>query len=95
MSVGHTIVITSRSLVHSLSLSPSCNVATAGLLGAQDSSLQTPLEETLIFDKSSGRGNKSFEEMSSKELSSQPAQYVGPYRLEKTLGKGQTGKNQH
>ncbi|XP_041941146.1 serine/threonine-protein kinase BRSK2 isoform X3 [Alosa alosa] len=29
--------------------------------------------------------------MSSKELSSQPAQYVGPYRLEKTLGKGQTG----
>ena len=33
--------------------------------------------------------------MSSKELSSQPAQYVGPYRLEKTLGKGQTGKNQH
>ncbi|XP_065130185.1 serine/threonine-protein kinase BRSK1 isoform X1 [Paramisgurnus dabryanus] len=30
--------------------------------------------------------------MSSKELSgSQAAQYVGPYRLEKTLGKGQTG----
>ncbi|XP_035386310.1 serine/threonine-protein kinase BRSK1 isoform X1 [Electrophorus electricus] len=30
--------------------------------------------------------------MSSKELSgSQPAQYVGPFRLEKTLGKGQTG----
>ncbi|XP_036408623.1 serine/threonine-protein kinase BRSK1 isoform X3 [Megalops cyprinoides] len=30
--------------------------------------------------------------MSSKELSgSQSAQYVGPYRLEKTLGKGQTG----
>lgn len=30
----------------------------------------------------------------SKELSlSQSAQYVGPYRLEKTLGKGQTGKN--
>lgn len=33
-------------------------------------------------------------EMSSKELSgSQAAQYVGPYRLEKTLGKGQTGKS--
>ncbi|XP_053475461.1 serine/threonine-protein kinase BRSK1 isoform X2 [Ictalurus furcatus] len=30
--------------------------------------------------------------MSSKEVSSShPAQYVGPYRLEKTLGKGQTG----
>ncbi|KAL0993609.1 hypothetical protein UPYG_G00110500 [Umbra pygmaea] len=30
--------------------------------------------------------------MTSKELSAgQPAQYVGPYRLEKTLGKGQTG----
>ncbi|XP_028979578.1 serine/threonine-protein kinase BRSK1 isoform X3 [Esox lucius] len=30
--------------------------------------------------------------MTSKELSvGQPAQYVGPYRLEKTLGKGQTG----
>ncbi|XP_028842100.1 serine/threonine-protein kinase BRSK2 isoform X2 [Denticeps clupeoides] len=29
--------------------------------------------------------------MSSKELSGQSAQYVGPYRLEKTLGKGQTG----
>ncbi|XP_066497997.1 serine/threonine-protein kinase BRSK1 [Hoplias malabaricus] len=30
--------------------------------------------------------------MSSKEVSgSPPAQYVGPYRLEKTLGKGQTG----
>lgn len=29
----------------------------------------------------------------SKELSlSQSAQYVGPYRLEKTLGKGQTGE---
>lgn len=29
----------------------------------------------------------------SKELSvTQAAQYVGPYRLEKTLGKGQTGK---
>lgn len=29
----------------------------------------------------------------SKELSvTQTAQYVGPYRLEKTLGKGQTGK---
>ncbi|GAA6099022.1 serine/threonine-protein kinase BRSK1 isoform X1, partial [Tachysurus ichikawai] len=29
--------------------------------------------------------------MSSKEVSSShPAQYVGPYRLEKTLGKGQT-----
>ena len=23
------------------------------------------------------------------------AQYVGPYRLEKTLGKGQTGKKKH
>lgn len=31
--------------------------------------------------------------MSSKDLSgSHSAQYVGPYRLEKTLGKGQTGK---
>lgn len=30
----------------------------------------------------------------SKELSlSQSAQYVGPYRLEKTLGKGQTGEH--
>lgn len=29
----------------------------------------------------------------SKELSlGQSAQYVGPYRLEKTLGKGQTGE---
>lgn len=32
----------------------------------------------------------------SKELSlSQSAQYVGPYRLEKTLGKGQTGERTH
>lgn len=31
--------------------------------------------------------------MSSKELTvSQSSQYVGPYRLEKTLGKGQTGR---
>ena len=33
------------------------------------------------------------ERMSGKELSvGQSSQYVGPYRLEKTLGKGQTGK---
>lgn len=32
--------------------------------------------------------------MSSKELTvGQSNQYVGPYRLEKTLGKGQTGRN--
>lgn len=32
--------------------------------------------------------------MSSKELTGggQSSQYVGPYRLEKTLGKGQTGE---
>lgn len=34
--------------------------------------------------------------MSSKELTvGQSSQYVGPYRLEKTLGKGQTGKAGH
>lgn len=32
--------------------------------------------------------------MSSKELTvGQSSQYVGPYRLEKTLGKGQTGRS--
>lgn len=32
--------------------------------------------------------------MSSKELTvGQTSQYVGPYRLEKTLGKGQTGRS--
>lgn len=31
--------------------------------------------------------------MSSRELVGPSSQYVGPYRLEKTLGKGQTGKS--
>lgn len=32
--------------------------------------------------------------MSSKQLTvGQTSQYVGPYRLEKTLGKGQTGRS--
>ena len=30
--------------------------------------------------------------MLSQSTSSSAAQYVGPYRLEKTLGKGQTGE---
>lgn len=35
-----------------------------------------------------------FSRMSSKELTvGQSSQYVGPYRLEKTLGKGQTGRS--
>lgn len=42
----------------------------------------------------SSKFNRSQAATMSKELSvTQAAQYVGPYRLEKTLGKGQTGKD--
>lgn len=41
-----------------------------------------------------GWGGFGWETMSSKELTvGQSSQYVGPYRLEKTLGKGQTGRS--
>ena len=40
----------------------------------------------------SGGGNSSTGQSNSGGASSEAHQYVGPYRLEKTLGKGQTGK---
>ena len=40
----------------------------------------------------SGGGNSSTGPSNSVGSSSEAHQYVGPYRLEKTLGKGQTGK---
>ena len=40
----------------------------------------------------SGGGNSSIGGSNSGAASSEAHQYVGPYRLEKTLGKGQTGK---
>jgi len=40
----------------------------------------------------SGGGNSSSGQSNPGGASSEAHQYVGPYRLEKTLGKGQTGK---
>ena len=40
----------------------------------------------------SGGGNSSSGQSNPSGASSEAHQYVGPYRLEKTLGKGQTGK---
>lgn len=63
--------------------------------------LQSHLD-TLIFDINCNKHSAAvvivyynclYHSSMSKELSlSQSAQYVGPYRLEKTLGKGQTGE---
>ena len=41
---------------------------------------------------SGGGGNSSSGQSNPSGASSEAHQYVGPYRLEKTLGKGQTGK---
>ena len=41
----------------------------------------------------SGGGGSSTNQSNASGGSSEAHQYVGPYRLEKTLGKGQTGKN--
>ena len=41
-----------------------------------------------------GGGNSSSGQSNTGGASSEAHQYVGPYRLEKTLGKGQTGKPQ-
>ena len=41
----------------------------------------------------SGGGGSSTNQTNASGASSEAHQYVGPYRLEKTLGKGQTGKN--
>ena len=40
----------------------------------------------------SGGGGSSTNQSNTSGTSSEAHQYVGPYRLEKTLGKGQTGK---
>ena len=40
----------------------------------------------------SGGGGSSTNQSNTSGNSSEAHQYVGPYRLEKTLGKGQTGK---
>ena len=42
----------------------------------------------------SGGGGSSTNQSNASGASSEAHQYVGPYRLEKTLGKGQTGKRQ-
>ena len=42
----------------------------------------------------SGGGGSSTNQSNASGGSSEAHQYVGPYRLEKTLGKGQTGKRQ-
>ena len=41
----------------------------------------------------SSGGGLSTNQTNASGASSEAHQYVGPYRLEKTLGKGQTGKN--
>ena len=42
----------------------------------------------------SGGGGSSTNQSNASGGSSEAHQYVGPYRLEKTLGKGQTGKKE-